>query len=237
MGKTISDVFILTPSELTLLAAGKGITGLISVEGTVQKFDEAEICNAMNHLYQTGMIDNTGDGGYVLQKDLEDILAIVYNAHSMVLIRDFAKGGSFKVIYIGQGIAATEQTAIERDMFRLYYVPLDELTDFLDDDMVEKNKPYRQILDQENIIENVVKSKKILEPAQVDILGNALSMAEVVSLKTERVLKRFVLMQREKTTCVYNYKPKSGICVIEDCMQLKELIIQAVQEEFANDIS
>ena len=237
MGKTINDVFILTPAELTLLAAGKGITGIMSVEGTVHRFDEAEIFKAMNHLYQTGMIYNTEDGGYELQKDLEDILAIVNNAHSMVLIRDFAKEGSFKVVYIGKGIAATEQTAVERDVFRLYYVPLDELMDFLDDDMDERNKPYRPVLDQENMIENVVKSKKILEPAQVDILGNALSMAEVVYLKTGRVSKRFVLMQGEKTNCVYNYKPESGICVMEGCMQLKEFIIQAVQEELANDIS
>lgn len=152
MKKTTNNVYIFTPAELMVLAAGKGINGMFGLGDSFAGIDEAEVCKAMNHLYQLGIIQNSDNDAFVLNNDIQEIMTTISQSHEMMLVRDFTKKALLKVIYIGQRPAVTEQLSMRKETIRLYSFPKEELTDFLQDDVLGKSRSYRVVLDEMNVL-------------------------------------------------------------------------------------
>lgn len=237
MGKTINNVYILTPAELLVLAAGKGVDGIFGMDDFLEETDETEVCKAMNHLYQQGILQNSDDGAFVLNEALQEIMSAVSKSKTVVLVRGFTGTPTLKVIYIGQTLAATEQLTTGENAFRLYSIPEEELLDFLADDVSGKGKSYRMVLDEDNVLDEVLKSGDILQRKELDKLGNVLALFEMVSKGTGRVNRRIVWMQGSESQKMYDYrlgkKEKEGT----GKQGMLQNVVDMIQEVFTYDFS
>ena len=69
MEKDINSVYILTPVELNVIAAGKSIHGIFDLEEESLQIEEAAVFQALNHLYEQQFIYNAPQDGFYLNED------------------------------------------------------------------------------------------------------------------------------------------------------------------------
>lgn len=237
MERTINNVYILTSAELLVLAAGKGLDGIFCLDNSVTEPDETEVCKAMNHLYQQGILQNADDGAFVLNEDMQDIMTAVSQAQTMVLVRSFTRIPTLKVIYIGRTLAAAEQLTTGEDAFRLYSIPEEELMDFLVDDVSGKGRGYRPVLDEDNVLDIILNSGDILQQRELDKLGNVLALFEAASRDTGKVKRRIVWMQGSEAQKIYDYGPEKKTKEISGKQEILQAVMGMIQEVLIYDFS
>lgn len=85
----INSVYIVTPEELTVIAAAKNMDNIFIIQNSDLSVDEDAVCQALNHLYKKGFIENKEGEALVLQDDLEDLIQGMEQARSIMIIRRF----------------------------------------------------------------------------------------------------------------------------------------------------
>ncbi len=232
MEKDINSVYILTPSELNVIAAGKNIHGIFDLEEEPLQIDEAEVFQALNHLYEQQFIYNASQGGFYLNKDLEEMMTVISQAHAMLLIRSFIGKMQSKIIYIGKKLIAAERREININEIRLYEIPREELGDFLKEDIEEKEKQYKQVLDEERLTDDIMQYPSILQSGVIDSLGNVIVMMERMNLKNGKVNCRMFIkqdQQEKKQVCFKEGKQQTNTFKKENFL---DMVVNAAEEVF-----
>lgn len=237
MERSINNVHILTSIELLVLAAGKGIDGIFGLDNFFAELNETEVCKAMNHLYQRGILQNAEDGAFMLNEDMQDIMTAVSQSQTMVLVRSFTGTPTLKVIYTGRTLTAIEQLTTGENAFRLYSIPEEELMDFLADDVSGKGRSYRLVLDEDNVLDTILKSGDILQQKELDKLGNVLTLFEVVSKNTEKVNRRIVWMQGSESQKSYDYRLGKRVKESTGRQDILQNVVDMIQEVLIYDFS
>lgn len=230
MENNIHNVYILTPSELTVIAAGKGIDGMFSIQEEQMQIDEDIVCQALNHLYQQEFILNSGQDGFILNDDLEKMMTEISQAHAVILIRDFTQTAGLKIIYVGKRLTAIEQSKADVDSVRLYEIPEKELKDFLEGDIQGKERQYKQVLDEEQLLYKALENPSILQSREMNSLGNAIIMLERMNLKKNKVDCRILIKQEEKEKQLLCYKQgEQQLCIFQEDVFM-DTVIETIKE-------
>lgn len=236
MEKDINSVYILTPVELNVIAAGKNIHGIFDLEEESLQIEEAAVFQALNHLYEQQFIYNAPQDGFYLNEDLEEMMTAISQAHTILLIRSFLGRMQSKIIYIGKKLIAAERRETDMNVIRLYEIPKEELRDFLEEDIKEKEKQYKQVLDEERLTDVIMEYPYILQSETIDSLGNIIIMIERMNLKNGKVDCRMLIKQGQEE--------KKQLCFKEGKEQMNSFkketfldMVVNVAEEALYDIS
>lgn len=230
MEKNINSVYILTPSELNVIAAGKNIHGIFNLEEELLQMEETAVFQALSHLYEQQFIYNASKGGFYLNEDLEEMMTVISQAHTMLLIRSFIGKMQSKIIYIGKKLIAAERRETDINRIRLYEIPKEELGDFLKEDIQENEKQYKQVLDEERLTDAIMEHPSVLQSEAIDSLGNVIVMIERMNLKNGNVDCRMLIKQGRQQ--------KKQICFKEGKRQINsfkketflDMVVNAVEE-------
>lgn len=233
MKDDVNSVYILTPEELTVIAAGKNIQQMFGIRSGKKIIDETVVCQALNHLYKKEFIHNAKEEAFILDNYLRELITVIDEAKSLVLIRHFANPVSIKVIYVGKKLVATEQRQQDKSSIRIYEIPWAELEDFLQEDMLVEEGSYRSILDEEQLIFEGIQKKHILQEKEVGKIGNIVTVIEKLTLQSNTVSCRMIAKQ-EKNWLKYTHKEKELVSLEEE--EVLDNIADMIKEE-ANDIS
>lgn len=217
MESSINNVYILTPSELTVIAAGKGIDGMFSLQEEQLQIDENMVCQALSHLYQQEFILNSEQEGFVLNEDLEKMITGISRAHAVILIRNFTQTAGLKILYVGNGLIALERSKVDANAIRLYEISREELKNFLEEDISNQEKQYKQVLDEKRLIDEMLENPFILQSWQLDSLGNAVAMLERLKLKKNKVDCRILIKQEKEERNLLCYKQgEQRLCISQE---------------------
>ncbi|MDE6434714.1 MAG: hypothetical protein K2L07_10870 [Lachnospiraceae bacterium] len=198
MISNVNNVYILTPIELTVIAAAKNIRGILSIQNTGKAVDETAVIQALNHLYQQQFILNAEDDGFVLEADLQKLIVGIEEAKFIILIRHFTDDAGMKMIYVGRYLVAVEQRKRNMSSVWIYEIPREELRDFLAEDMQQKAKSYRSILDEKRLFFEGIQKKHILQDDEAEAMGNIITMVEKITPKNNSVSCRMIVKDEKK---------------------------------------
>ena len=193
---------------------------------------EAVVFQALSHLYEQQFIYNASQGGFYLNEDLEEMMSVISQAHTMLLIRSFIGKMQSKIIYIGKKLIAAERRETDINMIRLYEIPIEELDDFLKEDIKENEKQYKQVLDEERLTDVIMEHPSILQSEVIDSLGNVIVMIERMNLKNGKVNCRMLIKQGQQE--------KQQICFKKGKQQINtfkketflNMVVNAAEEAF-----
>ena len=195
MEHNVNKAYILTSQELTLIAAGKGIIEFFSLAETIHPMDEMTVCKVMSNLYQKGVLKNSGDDSFCLEEDLNEMMEVIANAERMVLIRDFITKDASQILYIGKNPVIMEKSQVDKDGIRLYEIDQNELRCLVEAGIHQNIGEWKQVLDEEGLLREILRSPTVLQEEKADYLGNAIMMFEGLRKGSERVAWRILLIQ------------------------------------------
>lgn len=229
----ISNVYILTPVELTVIAAAKDLGGIFSIHNTGKAADVKMVIQALNHLYQEEFILNAEDDGFVLEAGLQELITGIKEAKAIVLIRHFSEGARMKTIYIGRQLVAMEQRKQNLSSIRIYEIPREELMNFIFEDIKQETKSYRSVLDEEHLFLEGIQKKHILQDDEVENMGNIITMVEKITPQNNKVSSRMVA-KNENERIRYTQEEKELQYLKEE--EFLNGIVDMIEEEL-DDIS
>ena len=164
------------------------------------------------------------------------MMTAISQAHTILLIRSFLGRMPSKIIYIGKKLIAAERRETDMNAIRLYEIPKEELCDFLEEDIKEKEKQYKQVLDEERLTDVIMEYPYILQSETIDSLGNIIIMIERMNLKNGKVDCRMLIKQGQEE--------KKQLCFKEGKEQMNSFkketfldMVVNVAEEALYDIS
>lgn len=244
MALTINKAYVLTGPELMVLAAAKGIGTLFGVSGAKPGTGEEQVIDAVHHLYQQGILKNSGSEAFVLRGDLKEILKSVSEATGTLLFRDYTQEGSvWKAVYAGAGLAGVEQVYAGTvkpysgmDTFRLYGFAPEELPLYLENGSGENEVSYRFMLDEENVINQILGRDKVLRQNEIERLGNLKQMFEFVVPGTEHVEQRIARMQTREGERILYFEEGKGIRAFTGKDAPVEYVMKKLKEVEAHGI-
>ncbi len=230
MAGNVNNVYILTPPELAVIAAAKGIDGILSLQETEIEMDENIVFQCLNHLYQQDIIRNSVEDGFILNEDLEKIMTVISQAHRVILVRHFTQAIGLKTIFVGNGLAAVEQSMDNINSIRLYEIPEKELAVFLEGDIRNKEKSYKKVLDEEQLLYEILKKPFVLQDRELDSLGNAIVMLERMDRKNNQVDCRILIKQEEKEKKLFCFKQEKQVLSIFQEEEFEDVVVDIVRE-------
>ncbi len=198
MKADVNNVYILSPAELTVIAAAKNIQGIFSIQNTDVTVDETVVCQALNQLYQKQFIHNLDGEGFVLDDGLRELISVIETAKKLVLVRRFTKDASIKSIYIGADLVAVEQRLRDMGAVRLYKIPRDGVEDFLQECLQKDESTLRKVLDEDRLVQEGIQKKHVLQDEEVEGMGNIVTMVERVIPQKQYVTDRIIAKQEKK---------------------------------------
>ncbi|MBE5942210.1 MAG: hypothetical protein E7264_06695 [Lachnospiraceae bacterium] len=198
MKTNVNKVYILTPQELTVIAAARNIQGMLGMQNSEHVVDQSAVCYALNHLYQKEFIYNTDGEGFVLEDGLRELIKSIEEAKSVVMLRQFFDDSGVKVVYIGDRLVVTEQKNQDPSTVRLYEIPVEELEAFLLEEELGEQETNRIILDEEQLLQEGMKEKKILSDETIEDMGNILTVVEKMTPKKNKVRCRMIAKKDKK---------------------------------------
>lgn len=215
---------------------GKGVDRIFSFQEEELQMDENTVCQALNHLYQQEFILNSQQGEFVLNEDLEKMITEISMAHAIILIRNLTQAAGLKILYVGNRLIAIERSKVDVNAMRLYEVPKEELKNFIEDDILNQNKEYKQVLDEKRLIDEMLEMPFPLQNRQMNALGNTTAMIERLNLKKNKVDCRILIKQEKEERNLICYKQgEQRLCISKENMFLDT--VENVIREDLDDIS
>lgn len=192
MKADVNNVYIVSPAELTLIAAAKNMDNIFAIYNTNEEMNEDRVCLLLNHLYQEEFIENPDGEGFVLQEGLRELVEGIERAKAVMLIRHYTKLFHVKTIYIGKRLVALEQRESDMSAVRIYEIPKEELRNFVEDDFKVKERPYHNILNEEEVVSEGMKKKGMLSEEDVNSIGNVDILVEKMTPHRNKILCRMI---------------------------------------------
>lgn len=230
MEHNVNKAYILTSSELTLIAAGKGIMEFLSPVEVFQPMDEAAVCKVMSNLYHRGVLDNNGEDSFRLEEELNEMMEAIADAKRMVLIRDLLTKEAYKILYYGKTPVIIEKSQADKDGIRLYKIGRSELRCLVEAGMNQDIVEWKQVLDEEELVQDMLKTPTVLQDEKVDYLGNIMMVIEGLRQGSERIEWRMILKQGKDKRQLLCYEQKK-----HDMIRDEELKVDVVMDRIWED--
>lgn len=189
MADKISEGYFLTPVEYAVLLAGAGMKEFYTLQSENVEINKREICLAMNHLYQTGLVDSE-DEKFVVREGLEELIHGIRQADYAVFIRSGRQEEKAVCsFHTEKGFIATQFSQVDKDFYKIYEISEPELTEKVMEEMVMIQN-YEPVLDEEIMYQKMKESRKSISKENIRRYHNLALVVEKLELKSGTVEKK-----------------------------------------------
>lgn len=190
----MKKIFFLTADEYLVLMAGKGVSFFYGLSDGGNGPDEAAVCLAMAHLYQTGLIGSDGEN-FSIQQELDGLLEQIRQAEYAWLIRSGRDENKVVCCYeCENAYAAVALSDAEKNTWKITRTDAAQIMQRIKTGMDEK-LPYQPVLEEEELYQSIIQSKESVRKEDIRKYRNFAVVAEKISAKDGDVRKRlFVRM-------------------------------------------
>lgn len=223
------EIYFLTSVEYALLLAGMGVKQIYTLQSGQVEMDERKICLAMNHLYQTGLIDSR-DEAFVIRKELKELLEKIKKAEYTVFVRSGGRKeqaiccfsiteGSDEISCdhksSGKSFAAVQLSETDADSYKIYDMNEAELTEKIENEFLQNG--IQKLWKYEPVPEEESKYQKIQNGIQK-------------LRKYEPVLEEDFMYQKirdsQKSISKEDIRKYHNLCLIAEQMEMKSGKVQ-----------
>lgn len=226
------QIFFLTPVEYALLLAGKGVKRQYTLQADTVQVKEAEVCYAMNHLYQTGLIDSDMES-FHLQEDLERLMNGIKDAEYILCVRFGRHEKRDFCCFIGKDVVTgLRLSRIDENSYEVYETDRTEISDILVKSL-ETTQVYHPVLEEEQCYQKICGSSESLSKELIRKYNNLLMSVERIQPLSGSVEKRFLVCFSEDGICcdeVWNASQISSQTKA-DAKYLKGVLEQMMESE------
>lgn len=127
---TTKKRYYLNSNELAVLMANSGIKSLYGL-GSAKPMDNKDICMVLHSLYVNKIIDNYNQEGFVIDKDVREIMGIIRKSRYVMAVNAEKTDHILKCCYLGEKIAVVSIDEKSRDIICIYAMDKDEIVDEL----------------------------------------------------------------------------------------------------------
>lgn len=203
MAHKITEIYYLTSVEYALLLAGIGVKQIHTLQPGQLDIDEGKICLAMNHLYQTRLIDSTKDT-FVIREALKELLNGMKEAEYAVFVRSGYREEQavccFSVLENSQKPSCDRKNSLKKfvavqlsetdaDSYQLYDMDETEFTEKIQDEFLDSRK-YKPVLEEEAMYQEIRESQSSISKEAIRRYHNLCFIAEQIEMRSGRVKKK-----------------------------------------------
>lgn len=233
MQTEIDKVYVLKVDELAVLAAAKDINQIVSIQDQENLIDEKRICKILNSLYLEQIIYNAENESFILETELNEMMINIKNSKDLVIVREFAGDIQIiKSIYIAEKIVVLEQNSKDLSRVKIYISSIMQLQLDIKTLLMNKKEEKIKILDEEGVMLDFIKKKRLLQDYEIKEMGNVVAIIEKLSIHNNVMFRMIV-----KSEQIYrnNMKTPQSILKLEEEKFLSEF--NKLLEGGLNDIS
>lgn len=214
------EIYFLTSVEYALLLAGMGVKQIYTLQPGQMEIDERNICLAMNHLYQTGLVDSR-DEAFVIRKELKELLEKIKEAEYAVFVRSGCREEQAICCFSipensgetscapeksGKSFAAVQLSETDADSYKIYDMDEAELAkkiekEFLPDGIQTLWK-YEPVLEEEIMYQKIRESRASISEEDIRKYHNLCLVAEQIEMKSGKVQKKVLVRLTPKGRCL-----------------------------------
>lgn len=206
------QIFFLTPVEYAMLLAGKGVKRQYTLQADSVKIEEAEVCKAMNHLYQTGLIDSDSKI-FQLREDLDRLISGIKDADYILCVRFGRHEKRDFCCFVGKEvITGLRLSRIDGNTYEIYETDKNTLGEVLIRGL-ETTQAHEPILDEDECYQKLRNSNGSLSAEVIRKYRNLLMAVERIVPSDGSVAKRFLVRFSETGICgdeVWNVSQSAG---------------------------
>lgn len=192
MGHEIQEIFFLTSVEYAILLAGKGCRQIYTLQASGKEMDEREICLAMNHLYQTRLLDSAEEK-FIVREELEELLLGIQEAERVLLIRPGQREeGTLCCFAFRHGFIVTQISETDPDSYKVYATDSQELLQRIYAEL-EIEYSYKPVLEEAEMYRELLSSKKSVTMESIRRYQNLSLMIEQIEIKQGIVEKKILV--------------------------------------------
>lgn len=194
------QIFFLTPVEYALLLAGKGVRQHYTLQADEVKMEEAEICCAMTHLYQTGLIDSNSETFFV-REDLDKLLVGIKEAEYILCIR-FGRHEKRDFCCFGgkAGYTGLRLSRIDENSYEIFHTDGKRIQQELIRSL-ETKQVYEPVLEEEKCYQEIRNSRQSISREVIRRYHNLLVSVERIHPTSGNVKKRFLIRFSDTGIC------------------------------------
>lgn len=227
------EIFFLTPVEYAVLLAGKGVKRQYTLQTDTVEVKEAEVCYAMSHLYQTGLIDSDLES-FHLQADLERLMTGIKEADYILCVRFGRHEKRDFCCFVGKEvITGLRLSRTDENNYEIYETDIAEIQEILVKSL-ETKQTYMPILEEEEWYQKIRNSRESISKELIRKYNNLLLAIERIDPLSGTVIKRFLVSFGSDGICcdeVWNSSQTAGHnqadgeyigCVLAQMMEREE---------------
>lgn len=186
------QIFFLTPVEYAILLAGKGVKQHYTLQADVAKLDEVEICLAMGHLYQTGLIESDS-ASFFLEESLERLVNGIRDAEYILCIRFGRHEKRDFCCFAGkEQMTGLRFGRVDDNSYELFDMDETGIEEVLIKSL-ETRQVYEPVLEEEAGYQEIQNSRTSVSGEVIRRYHNLLLSVERISPQSGRVEKRFLI--------------------------------------------
>lgn len=200
MAHETKEIFFLTAVEYAILLAGKGSRQIYTLQTEGKEVDERDICLAMNHLYQTNLL-NSAEEKFIVREGLEELILGIQEAERVLLVRPGRREeGALCCFPSDHGFTVTQISETDSDSYKVYGMDSKELLERINAEL-ETKYSYKPVLEEEEMYRELLSSRKSVPRKSIRRYHNLLLMIEQIEAKKGMVEKRILIRLTPEGSC------------------------------------
>lgn len=227
MENNLQKVYVLTDEEYNILLAGSGVKECYMLQSGEFEMHNDKICNAMMHLYSTGIIDSDGVS-FSIQGELKGVIDAIKNAKYAMLIRVKDEDERAMCCYhTNDGFIVNELSSREDRSYLVYRCDWENLFDvILSSALYDKSSI--GVLDEDKLYENVCDLQKNISVESFHRYVNLQMVIDYVELSSGKIKKRMLILNEENEKKLVNLSEETS-------EEKNSLFTEELLEEVLND--
>lgn len=191
------EIFFLTAAEYAVLLAGKGVKRHYTLQADTEELGEKEVCLAMGHLYQTGLIDSDTEQ-FFIQEPLDGLLTTIREAERLLLVRfGRAEDRDFCCFLRGEDVTFLKLSVRDRNAYELLKSSKAEISAELEK-CLESTEKYEPVLEEKEYYQSLKGSRESVTREMIRRFHNLLLSVEEIAPGEGKVNGRLLICFSEQ---------------------------------------
>lgn len=200
MAHEIQEIFFLTAVEYAILLAGKGCRQIYTLQAEGKEMDERDICLAMNHLYQTRLLDSAEEK-FIVREGLEELILGIQNAERVLLVRPGRREeGTLCCFACSHGFTVTQISETDSGSYKVYAMDSKELLQKIYGEL-EMEYSYKPVLEETEMYRELLSSRKSVTMESIRKYHNLCLILEQIEMEQGIVEKKIIIRLTPEGRC------------------------------------
>lgn len=234
MEHNVEITYYLSTVELSILMAGKGIRQLYMLQSEEVAIDNREVCLAMNHLYQNGIVDCTGEQ-FQIVASLNELLVGIHDATDALFLREGRNEENTICCFLGKDkMIAIQLSTIDNSTYKVFEMNEGILKKLIAKSM-GRGEIYQPVLEEERMYEQIKQYKTSVPKELIRRFRNIAWIVEKIPLDQGNVTEKILLCHQQGAFLLeYIKKGKVHRCENNPSEQKVWAMLQEVYKEGVN---